>query len=307
MAGSWDRHMKHLVGEAPQDFVQWLVQGAKYEREVSPHLSNRSIDADILYEISIEDQSYLLHIEFQKRSDSDMARRLWEYNVYATCKFAKPVYSFVIYLQADKQVAISPYVWKVHRDLEIHRFQFGVIKLWEIPTQNFIDMGLRGLLPLLPLTHEGMRHEVVDAAIAGLSSSDEKPAPELLALTYSIAALVFQQVEDQDWLRRRFSMFEDILTDSWAFKEMSQKAWDKGLQRGMEAGMQKGMEAGMQKGRLEGIRLVIMDIAQARFPALVPFIQNKCKQMDTLEQLQDCIRSVSTAVSEEELRQKLLL
>ncbi len=99
MAGSWDGNLKRLVQEAPQDFVDWLLKGALFEDELSPHLQHRQVDADLLYRLRFGHHPLLLHLEFQRRSDPLMARRLWEYNVLATCKFDCPVYSFVLYLK----------------------------------------------------------------------------------------------------------------------------------------------------------------------------------------------------------------
>ena len=43
-------------------------------------------------------------------------------------------------------------------------------------------------LPLLPLSRNGKRHEVVEAAIAGLAPPGEKPDAELLAFTLEFAS-----------------------------------------------------------------------------------------------------------------------
>jgi hypothetical protein len=39
MAGIWDSNLKQLVGANPQDFVDWLLKGAKITRELSAHLT----------------------------------------------------------------------------------------------------------------------------------------------------------------------------------------------------------------------------------------------------------------------------
>jgi hypothetical protein len=53
MAGSWDNKVKALITEKPQDFVSWLMEGAVYEEELSPHLKARHIDANVLYQIRV--------------------------------------------------------------------------------------------------------------------------------------------------------------------------------------------------------------------------------------------------------------
>ena len=63
--GRWDGKVKNLVNEAPQDFVQWLIKGARYVNDLSPRFATRDIEGDILYCITIKGKQYLLHIEFQ--------------------------------------------------------------------------------------------------------------------------------------------------------------------------------------------------------------------------------------------------
>ncbi len=308
MASPWDGNLKRLVSEAPQDFISWLMAGAQFESELSPHLQSRNIDADILYRIMIDEQPNLLHIELQTRSDPDMARRLWEYNVLATCRFGLPAYSFVIYLKKDRKIAESPYVWNMQRGQEVHRFSFGVIKLWEISTLELKQLGLKGLLPLLPLTRDGNRQEVVEDVIAGLSPAREKPNKDLLSLAYGLAALVFNSTADHDWLRKRFSMLEDILKDSWAFQEIMQKGHDQGLKEGRE----KGLEEGREKGREEALRQeiqrhqqLLVAIVESRFPTLAQIAAEQSQALDNPERLQALILHVGLAQNEEKARKYL--
>src|SRR5947209_2415822 len=154
MAEEWDTSLKLLIGEKPQDFINWLVPGANYRRVVSPHLPGRKIDADTLYEIVLRGKPMLLHIEFQSYRDRNMAKRLWEYNVRATLKYKLPALSFVFYLKRERKPAESPYIWELPNGEVMHRFQFAVVKLWEERAEVLKQTGLVGLLPLIPLSHD---------------------------------------------------------------------------------------------------------------------------------------------------------
>jgi len=107
MAGVWDSNMKRLVGIDLQAFATWLLGNAQVMQEMSGHL-NRAIDIDILYEVILDGKRVLLHIEFQRRRDTDMAERVWEYNVFASSKFSCTVISFIIYLKKDGKIAEPP-------------------------------------------------------------------------------------------------------------------------------------------------------------------------------------------------------
>ncbi len=76
MPGPWDDLMKMLVGANPQHFVTWLLEGAEYKGERSTELKNRTIEADILYNLTLNGKEMVLHIEFQRRR---------AYNLYLWC------------------------------------------------------------------------------------------------------------------------------------------------------------------------------------------------------------------------------
>src|ERR1700730_15605533 len=128
MSREWDTSLKLLFGEKPQDFIRWLVPGATFKRVVSPHLPGRKIDADSLFEITLNGKPMLFHIEFQSYRDHRMVKRLWEYNVRATLKYNLPVQSFVFYLKQERKPARSPYIWELPNGEVVHRFHFAVVK-----------------------------------------------------------------------------------------------------------------------------------------------------------------------------------
>ena len=83
LSGKWDRSVKRLILEKPQDIVSWLLPGARVVGVYPQELHSRDILADLLFEVVVDGKRYLLHIEFQARSDAKMAERLLEYNVLA--------------------------------------------------------------------------------------------------------------------------------------------------------------------------------------------------------------------------------
>src|SRR5579859_7876534 len=275
MAKQWDSLIKLLVEANKQDLVSLLLPGAAFERELNNEMQSRVLNADLLYVVNLNDAEVIMHVEFQKRRDGNMGRRLWEYNAQATIITGLPVCSFVIYLQHDGNVVESPYKIPGPHERTIHLFFFDTIKLWEIPGAFLKQHGIEGLLPLLPLTQDGISHTVVDDMIASLTRAGKN---DLLSLAYAFAALVFQSEKDRDWLRKRFSMLsDDILEDSWAYQEM--------LAKGMEKGMEKGLQQGIEKGRTEAMREAIMDIVQIRFPEIAERVRQRVYSIENLDSL----------------------
>ena len=297
MSREWDTSLKLLFGEKPQDFVSWLVPGAKFRRVVSPHLPGRKIDADCLFEIIQSRKRLLFHIEFQSYHDRSMVERLWEYNVRATLKYKLPVLSFILYLKKERKPATSPYTWKLPNGKIVHHFDFAVVKLWEVRAETLKQTGLVGLLPLLPLTRDGKKLKLVDEVITTLEANHDESTSELLALAYLLASFVFIAKDEREKLIRRFSMLRDVIRSSWAYQEIKQE--------GLEEGLEKGLEEGLEKG-LQELRQALQEIAQGRFPALEPEAKKAAEAASDPATLRHLVVQVSMAQSEEAAKKVLL-
>jgi len=278
MAGVWDSSMKRLVGINPQAFVTWLLGDAQVVQELSGHL-NRAIDIDILYEIILLGQRVALHIEFQRYRDTNMAERVWEYNVFATRKYSCTVISFVIYLKVDGKIAESPYIRDLLGSQQIHRFDFFNVKLWETSTEELMDIGLVGLLPLLPLTKEGGKREVIEEVVTKLLQVEDKGIQKnLLTITFTLSSLALDVQEDKTWLLRRFKLLQDIIRDTEIYQYI----------------MQEGREEDMEKERqreLQGVRQMLLQMLLARvkerFTVLTPLAQQITKVTVRNESMHD--------------------
>lgn len=152
------------------------------------------------------------------------------------------------------------------------------------------------LFHMLPLTQDGVHHEVVNDMIVSLNNAGKS---DLLPLAYAFASLVFRSAEDRDWLRKRFTMLsEDIFEDAWAYQEM--------LAKGMEKGMEKGLEKGRREGELQALREVIMDVVQDRFPQIAALVSNHIQKIDDPVQLRRLNVKVSAAQTVRQAEQALL-
>lgn len=290
MAGIWDSNLKHLVGANPEQFIQWLLPGAQYIRELSAHL-NRGIDIDILYEVMLDEERILFHLEFQRSNNANMANRVLEYNVFASCKFDCTVISFVIYLKKESQIVEPPLIRKLPNGKAILYLNFTNIKLWEIPTDELRQTRLIGILPLLALTRNGGKPEVVEEAITGIEHStiDDEAKAILLSITLTLATLTLNKPEDKDWLRRRFRMYQDILRNSEIYQII----------------MQEGVEKGHQQ-ELHDLRQILLGFIQARFQELVPLVTKQTAHITDIEMLKHLTLKVGLAQTLEEARQLLL-
>ncbi len=292
--GEWDGKMKHLASVAQEDFVSWLVEGARFDKELPANFATRKRDGDNLWQLEIEGKPSLLHLEFQLKPDENMGRRTWEYNVDAAIKYKLPVDSAVIYLQKPGHPkAAPPYQLKLPNGKVIHTFSFTAIDMCKVKTQSLLQRGLKGLLPLVPLTEDGQDHDAIECVIKELRQPGVEKAGDLLTLTYGLAALVFKKESEHLWLQRRFTMIDDVIKKSWAFQDM--------IQIGRKEGLEEGLEKGLRAQRQSLILLI-----QKHYPALLQLTQDVCNAIQTLEELQDLFQKVLLAKDEQEARQLLL-
>src|SRR2546421_6099242 len=141
----WDQRMKRLFRMVPLDIAQWLFPDAIFNgilpNELEDENDEEVLYADVLYDFTIYGKRVLLHVEFQKRGESKMEERMWVYNVRATLQYDCPVWSCVIYLVEDSPIAESVLVQALPTGRVIHHFEFDVICLWKVPTQEIKEKG----------------------------------------------------------------------------------------------------------------------------------------------------------------------
>ncbi|HCI78892.1 MAG TPA: hypothetical protein DHW02_04310 [Ktedonobacter sp.] len=291
--GQWDDLLKMLVGANPQDFVTFLLRDARYIGTLDRELKVKTQQADLLFNVEREGHEFIIHAEFQRRRDPTMGERLWKYNVSTTITYGKDVLSFVIYLVEENEVVEPPYLRTFYGNV-IHAFQFTNIKLWELSADVFEQPGREGLLPLVPLTSDGKKRERLDEMIQGLQASGKE---DLLPLGYVIAGLVLDDIQDKEWLKRRFAMFQERLEDSWAYQEILAKGWEKGEK--------EGKKEGKEEGQLLALRSTLLSFVQIHFPHLVSVAMARAERIQDPDALQAILTSMFQAKSNEEAQRIL--
>ncbi len=285
MAGSWDDTLKKLISDSPQDFVTWLLPDARYEGQVERELPQRTVHADYLLAVSKAARRGLLEIELQRDPDDEMSERLLEYNIQATRNDKeehRPVYSCVIYLKKHENVAVSPLVRTFIDGEQTITFRFHVVKLWEYTAEQINATGLLGLLPLIPLTKDGQRRKVVQEMVNTLVAEQRK---EGLSLSYLLASMVIEHEDDLRWVKEIYQMHNEILRDTWAYKEI--------YHEGEVIGEQRGEQRGLIKGEILALQKVLLELVCVRFPDLVPVAEAMVANCTDAEKLQNAVIKIS--------------
>ena len=174
----------------------------------------------------------------------------------------------VLYLRKDGTVPASPLVWHMPDGNEILRFHFEVIKLWEMTAESLIKTRFVGLFPLLPLTKDGKRHEVVDEMVTRIFEAKQ---PALLRYAQMFSSLVFKDRDDKAWLERRFAVYNDILEESWVYQETK------------------------LEGKLEALQKTVLNLVQAHFPQALSLTKTQIDGIKDEVVLQNLILQISFA------------
>lgn len=105
--------------------------------------------ADIVWEVEDADgRRWLLHIELQAKPDADMGERLAEYAIRLWRRDHRPLRSLVVFLRPVRTVPESPFVITDHLGRESLRYNYDVLRLWEIPQERVLDTPFYELWPL---------------------------------------------------------------------------------------------------------------------------------------------------------------
>ncbi|MGI9058203.1 MAG: hypothetical protein ACR2H5_06460 [Ktedonobacteraceae bacterium] len=304
MSKLWDDMLKRMFTANPQHFLNWLVPNAVLLHELSselktPSLSDlkaqqpqetRDLTADILYVILWYGVKTILHLEFQRRGDKQMGKRLWQYNSTTTINKGLPVSSIVIYLRKDRKIEEPPYIEKLPNGRPNHIFLYEAVKLWELPAAVFLQPDMEGLLPLVTLTFDGKQREVVDEMITRLVASHNH---NLLSMAYNFAALVFDKPVEHEWLIERFEMYKKDLEESWVY------------QRILKEGLEKGIEEG-REGQREVLRETLVGFLNARYPMLVDLAREQISGITEIKRLQEILNRVFYLQTAGEIEEYLL-
>lgn len=285
--GKWDSFAKRLIGLRPWQYASWLLSGAVFVETLNLELKAQEFLADALLKVLIAGQLALLHIEFQSYEEPTMAQRMLQYSVLAEHQYGLPVSSFVIYLRKCR-VPRPPYIRLFIDGHVTHHFYYRVIKLWEIPAQMILELGWEGLLPLLPLTKGGKRPEIVQIMVNRLSHDRD-----LLALAEMYGGLAFTSESEKAQFKRSFSMFQDIMKDSWVYQEIVHESEERGQTQGQAKGIQSHRQA-------------ILDIVSKRFPLFNELAFQQVSHMSDLDALRTLIVNISVENSEEAVRKLLM-
>ena len=213
----FDNTCKFLAESFSEDFASWLLGTPVTMTRLSPsELSLEPIRADAL--ILLNSDNFVLHLEFQTEPDPTMGFRMADYRLRVFRRFpTKQMRQVVIYLTRSN----SELVYQNLFEIPGTRHEFEVIRLWEQPTQSFLEA--RGLLPLAVLTQTSDAAQTLRQVAARIEAIPElRVQSNVAASTGILAGLLLKRDFINQILRR------DIMQQSVIYQDILQEGEERG-------------------------------------------------------------------------------
>ena len=243
----YDQALKRLLSRAHDGFLELIAPGFTWVADDSPELPAAPRQADLVWEaMDAGGRHGLLHIELQTKPDKDIGERVTEYGLRLWLRDHLPPRSIVVLLQPAKALPKSPLVisWG---NVESLRYQFDVVRLWEIPDERVLETDVYFLWPLSVV----MRDVSVESAIVvaeRIAATDLPIAErgELEALLVALSQVRLGRGTLREALRRH-PVIDDLIKESGLADEWRAQ----GMAQGMAEGEQR-MARGMARAAIEG-------------------------------------------------------
>jgi predicted transposase/invertase (TIGR01784 family) len=249
-----------LAESFPEDFASWLLGEPISLTQLSPsELSLEPIRADALILLSSDD--LILHIEFQTEPDPMMPFRLADYRLRVFRRFPnKRMRQVVIYLTRSNSELVYQNVFEIPGT----RHEFEVIRLWEQPTQLFLES--TGLLPLAVLTQAADASQTLRQVAERVESIPELGVQSNVAASAGILAGLLLKRDFINQVLRRDIMQQSVIYQEWR-------------------------EEFLQEGRQEGELLLILRLLSRRIGEVSPEMRSQIQalSLDRLESLGEAL------------------
>jgi predicted transposase YdaD len=269
-----DQGIKRLIQMFPGDIIAFARPGAEYVSAVPAEVAmERQLIMDTLFRARYHGFECLFNIEAQTDIDREMPRRLADYAARARSIYGLPVISVVLWLKQKGNVPQPPFEEWLD-DLFVSSHNFINIEIYRLEARDILQLGMAGLLPLIPL----MRGADVETDTAAMAAIDQSmPDPLKLSASELLAVFIARQFNDQDLalsILRRFFMSTELLDESPLYREWIRKARVEGITEGKAEGIAEGKAEGkvegIAEGSIEALRESIRVVLQSRFGAIDP-------------------------------------
>jgi predicted transposase/invertase (TIGR01784 family) len=184
----FDNICQFLAENFRDDLVTWLLGNPLKLTELKPtELSSEPIRADSL--ILLQSDDLVLHTEFQTDADETMPFRMLDYRVRVYRRYPqKEMRQVVVYLRPTNSELVQQNSFRLSKTYH----EFEVIRLWETPTEPFLQHP--GLLPFAALSQTNDPKIVLNQVAQAIEDiTDRSIKSNLTAASAILANLVIKE------------------------------------------------------------------------------------------------------------------
>ena len=284
----YDPTMKKLIDKTADDWASWLTSllhlpDSPYSLE-PPNLSTYQADADRVFRFE-KPYPYLLNLEPEASRKAERPKRFLKYSVLLTDKTNLPVLTVVLLLRKEAQSSdLTGILRREHPDGQYLEWRYHLLKVWEFPTEAFLNAGI-GLLPMAPLTvDETELPEVIRKIDSRLRTEAPEVVEDVLAATQLLMGLRFSSMVIKGIMKGVWNMEESVV-----YQEIIRKGEIRGEARG---------EA---RGRIETSRSSILLFASHCFGEPTEWQKVELEKIVDADRLARMFKSVPAKTTWEEL------
>ncbi|SRR6266487_16592 len=291
----YDNILKSLLeGQEAQILPYLLDEEVVYLDTLTIEVMRTLLRTDRVYKVLYRGREHILHLEFETDSKSFMDSRLLDYHAYFYHKYHLPVISIVVY-PFETTMAQSP-LQELSGEEVILFFRFRVFPLWRVSAQKYVQehiVPMYVLLPAMQGANAQLLSRAIDEMVQYYQQDNATLARELRWMGIVLRRADIVPLTEKRMIEERLSMYDDLMEKDPKMRQIRAESEAIGEARG---------EA---KGEVKGLRISILTITEARFPALVGLARQRVKTLKKADELTALLKQL-LAVSDEAAARSLL-
>lgn len=260
-----DHGINRLIQTRPADVLALALPDIEYLGTLPVDVATEpQLVLDTLLRVRDRGVICAVDLEAEARPAGDIGRRLYEYGTRASIVTDLPIISVVFWLEPNGVAPSSPYELRTPSRL-IATWHYIGIKVYELPAEAVLELGLPGLLPLIPFTRGGADLGMIERTAELVAQRAPAEEAEILeSLLFVFAARSFE-ASVLLAMMRRLHMSTEIIEKSAFYQEA--------LARGRTQGIEQGIEQGKAEGVHQGIYDATVAVLRGRFGTLSPELE----------------------------------
>lgn len=254
--GQYDIVSKAIIHQNPEDWLRFslgIPEAEVIEVLETEQPTVKSNRADSFIRANVHGKEVIVHLEMQTHDSREvpMPYRMAGYAGRGIESFQLPVYSHVIYLHPRAgRTDPGEYVQEIP-DYEI-RVRYKVIRLYDLEGSQFLEAGVKGLIPFTPLMKHPENMEPKEWIRQCVEAADSVPQDDIAKADYLadlaiLGGLIF------DYSTIKETIMEAIMQESSVIQHFLQQGIEQGTRESLIEGILENLEVRFEARDLQTV------------------------------------------------------